>query len=99
MLARGGTVTMNMSHPFDPKFTRENYDLYIPLGTILMKSDHLTYFDFQWLPCDGRSVLRSAYPELFKALGTAFGSDDSLTFKLPDLRRTRLHRPYVIRVK
>ena len=40
-----------------------------------------------WLLCDGSTVSRSAYPELFSAIGTAHGSGDgSTTFHLPDLR-------------
>jgi microcystin-dependent protein len=40
-----------------------------------------------WLLCDGRAVGRSAYPELFQAIGTAHGQGDgSETFNLPDLR-------------
>jgi len=39
-----------------------------------------------WLPCDGRSVLRSAYPNLFAAIGTVWGSVDGAHFNIPDLR-------------
>lgn len=42
-----------------------------------------------WLACNGQSVLRSGaggYPNLFAAIGTTYGSDNSTTFKLPDLR-------------
>lgn len=39
-----------------------------------------------WMKCDGRSVSRTDYPELFNTIGTAFGADDSETFKLPDMR-------------
>ncbi len=92
-------MEQRIPHVEDPKYTRENYDLHIPIGTILMKSGRLTYFGFQWLPCDGRSVSRSNYPVLFEAIGTAFGSDNVGTFKLPDLRHTQLRRPYVIRVR
>lgn len=39
------------------------------------------------LACDGAAVSRAAYPELFGAIGTTFGSGDgSTTFNLPDLR-------------
>lgn len=37
-------------------------------------------------PCDGRSLHRNVYPELFKAIGTTFGSDGKNTFNLPDCR-------------
>lgn len=39
-----------------------------------------------WLKCDGRSLSRTEYSELFDIIGTSFGADDSDTFKLPDLR-------------
>jgi microcystin-dependent protein len=39
-----------------------------------------------WLVCDGRSLLRSKYPDLFDVLGTSFGSNDGDTFNLPDFR-------------
>lgn len=39
-----------------------------------------------WLLCGGQSLTRSAYPDLFAALGTAYGSASSTTFSLPDLR-------------
>jgi microcystin-dependent protein len=39
-----------------------------------------------WLPCDGASCLRADYPELFAAIGTAFGAADGTHFNLPDLR-------------
>lgn len=38
-----------------------------------------------WLPCNGAVVSRSAYPELFEAIGTIYGTGDgSTTFALPD---------------
>lgn len=38
-----------------------------------------------WLPCAGALVSRSAYPELFAAIGTKYGAGDgSTTFALPD---------------
>lgn len=40
-----------------------------------------------WLMCDGSAVSRSAYSELYVAIGTTFGEGDgSTTFNLPDLR-------------
>lgn len=38
------------------------------------------------LACDGQSLLRSSYPDLFAAVGTAFGAADGTHFSLPDLR-------------
>jgi microcystin-dependent protein len=39
-----------------------------------------------WIPCNGQSVLRADYPELFDVIGTLFGSADSTHFSLPDLQ-------------
>jgi len=39
-----------------------------------------------WIVCDGRSLSRSVYAELFAIIGTTYGNDDSTTFKLPDCR-------------
>lgn len=40
-----------------------------------------------WLLCQGQAVSRTTYADLFKAIGTAFGSGDgSTTFNVPDLR-------------
>lgn len=39
-----------------------------------------------YLFCDGRSLLRSDYAELFAVIGTTYGSTDTQHFNLPDLR-------------
>lgn len=40
-----------------------------------------------WLPCDGRTVLRTQYPDLFAAIGTTWGAGDNMTtFQLPEVR-------------
>ena len=39
-----------------------------------------------WLICDGRSLNRQAYDDLFEIVGTSFGSVSSTTFNLPDMR-------------
>lgn len=36
-----------------------------------------------WLLCRGQSLLRSAYPRLFTAIGTVYGAVDSTHFSLP----------------
>jgi len=60
----------------------ENFD--VPVGTVI------TYAGVTppegWMFCDGRSLNRDAYPELFAALGTTFGGDWGTTFNLPDAR-------------
>jgi microcystin-dependent protein len=40
-----------------------------------------------WLICDGASLDRTLYPELYEAIGTAWGvGDGTATFNIPDLR-------------
>jgi microcystin-dependent protein len=39
-----------------------------------------------WLICDGRSLYRCQYTNLFDVIGTTYGSDSDDTFKLPDCR-------------
>ena len=38
-----------------------------------------------WMACDGRYLLISEYPDLFKLIGTRYGGDGVTTFHLPDL--------------
>jgi microcystin-dependent protein len=38
------------------------------------------------LLCDGASLLRGDYPDLFTVIGTAYGAADSTHFNIPDLR-------------
>lgn len=39
-----------------------------------------------WLMCDGTSYLRTAFPDLFAAIGTAYGAADGTHFNVPDFR-------------
>lgn len=39
-----------------------------------------------WLRCDGASLARADYADLFAVIGTAYGSLDGSHFNLPDLR-------------
>lgn len=50
------------------------------------------------LACDGSSVSRSDYPQLFETIGTTFGSGDgSTTFDLPELTAPAPGLRYIIR--
>jgi len=40
----------------------------------------------EWLLCDGASLLRADFPDLFSVIGVSYGSVDSTHFNLPDLR-------------
>jgi len=38
-----------------------------------------------WLPCDGASLLRADYPDLFSVIGVTYGAVDGTHFNLPNL--------------
>jgi microcystin-dependent protein len=42
--------------------------------------------DTRWLVCDGSSLLRTDYPDLFDVIDVVYGSADSTHFNIPDLR-------------
>lgn len=54
-----------------------------PIGTIQTFAFHS--IPDGWLPCDGRSLLTSEYPLLYKVIGKIFGSIGDDDFKLPNL--------------
>ena len=56
----------------------------VPSGTIVAFAG--TSVPDGWLMCDGSPVSRSAYPNLFTAIGATWGGDGVNTFKLPDLQ-------------
>ena len=56
----------------------------VPVGTIIWSANAAVPAGY--LLCNGSAVGRATYPELFAAIGTAFGSGDgSTTFNLPNL--------------
>ncbi len=56
---------------------------FIDVGMIIPSVQSDIPEDF--LLCDGSVLLREEFPELFRVIGTNFGSDDSANFYLPDL--------------
>ncbi len=60
--------------------------LSIPAGVMLDFAGLAAAIPVGWLACDGSSVLRATYPDLFTAIGTAWGSADLLHFNVPDYR-------------
>ncbi len=59
--------------------------LVVPAGAITAYAG--TTAPSGWLLCDGAAVSRTAYADLFAAIGTTYGAGDgSTTFNLPDLR-------------
>jgi len=64
-----------------PQF--QNLETCMPVGSIILWPG----LDAPqgWLLCEGDSVLRADYPELFDAIGTTYGSSSGATFNLPNL--------------
>lgn len=56
----------------------------LPIGSIIPFGG--TEAPTNWLICDGSMLNREAYPELFNAIGTSFGTDGPNNFYIPDLR-------------
>jgi microcystin-dependent protein len=56
----------------------------VPAGTVLVTARSSAPTGY--LLCDGASISRSTYSDLFSAIGTTYGSVDSNTFNVPDLR-------------
>lgn len=57
----------------------------VPTGMVMYFAD--TFAPDGWLECNGRTVSRANYQNLFNVIGTKFGDGDgSSTFNLPDLQ-------------
>lgn len=54
----------------------------VPIGSVIFYLG--TTIPDGYLLCNGASLSRTEYPELFAAIGDRWGSDSSSTFKLPD---------------
>lgn len=57
----------------------------VPTGGIVMFGGTLA--PTGWLLCDGSTVSRSTYSDLFGVIGVTFGAGNGATFGLPDLRQ------------
>lgn len=58
-----------------------------PIGAVVaFAGEPASHLPVGWLPCDGRELHRSDYPELYEAIGVGHGGDAIGTFYLPDLR-------------
>ena len=56
-------------------------------GTIVMWGGSASNIPAGWLPCDGRQLGQTQYPELYAAVGTSFGVQPPAgQFFIPDLR-------------
>lgn len=55
-----------------------------PVGTIVLWGGAAVNTPAGWLPCQGQSLIRAAYPALFSVIGTTYGAPDGATFNLPN---------------
>ncbi len=55
-----------------------------PIGSIMMWPS--ATIPANWQLCDGSSLSRKDYADLFTILGTTYGNNDDTTFKIPDMR-------------
>jgi len=67
------------------------FDEYSLNGACRMIGEIITYAgttspNSSWLPCDGASLLRIDYPDLFAVIGTTYGAADSSHFNIPDFQ-------------
>jgi microcystin-dependent protein len=68
------------------QYARKQYvDRSIPFGSIQMFGGSAAP-NANWLLCDGASLLRASYPDLFTAIGTTWGAADGTHFNVPDMR-------------
>jgi microcystin-dependent protein len=58
----------------------------VPPGTVLPYAGITNSVPNGWHLCDGRSLIRDQYPALFASIQTTYGSTNSTTFRLPDMR-------------
>lgn len=59
---------------------------YAPVGVCLPYAGS-TVPGVLWMFCDGTSLVRSTYPDLFAVIGTTYGAADGTHFNLPDMRQ------------
>lgn len=83
----------NLSDVADKSTSRNNLDVYSKSEVnARLPASSIVYFPRStapsgWMKANGAAVSRTAYADLFAAIGTTFGAGDGLTtFNLPDLR-------------
>ena len=97
-VSQGASFTIPSSIKANSQYSEliKSLDTYIPIGTVLPFAGEVNQTNQQiklrggtWLPCDGRPLSKTAYPDLFNQILYVWGgSGDS--FNLPDLRGTFL---------
>lgn len=83
----GGIDVVAMAAAYEPMFNAFcfNEGMCRVIGEIITYAG-TTSPDPNWLLCDGSSLLRVDYPELFDVIGVLYGAADSTHFNIPDLR-------------
>jgi microcystin-dependent protein len=84
--ATGATGATGPQGPMGPMGTVYDTD---QVGTV--KAFSGTTVPTNWMLADGRSLLRTDYPDLFTAIGTTYGAVDGTHFNLPDLRNRMIY--------
>lgn len=62
----------------------------IPVGTIVPFASSYSVVPYGWIPCDGRLVSGSTYPELSAVIGVQYGGSGN-DFNVPDLTNRTLY--------
>ena len=76
--------TANSIEVTTAEWVNKKLSAYMPTGTVLPFAGNTVPENY--LLCDGSAVSRSTYADLFKVIGTTYGSGDgSTTFNLPNL--------------
>lgn len=75
-------VIGELNHTVDHNLMAQEINQNTPPGAVTMYAGAAA--PTGWLLCDGSSVLRATYPDLFAAIGTAYGSVDGTHFTLPN---------------
>lgn len=78
----GGTITGDLE--VNGNLTEDGKSLQTPPGIVSAYAG--TSAPTGYLECDGSSVSRTVYADLFSALGVVYGSVDGSSFSLPDYR-------------
>jgi len=86
-VSEGGITPVEMAEAYLPMFNAFcfNEGVCRVIGEIISYAGS-TSPDPRWLICDGSSLERLVYPDLFNVIGDVYGSADSDHFNIPDLR-------------
>jgi len=81
----GGTYTVISNEPLKAVPYARAAANGTPVGTILIFAGDLANVPAGWLPCDGQSISKTTYSQLYTAIGDAWGTSGA-SFNVPDLR-------------